>query len=132
MRKEEKQKAKENRNAIPDGHSGQKKRKNLNKILANQIQQYIKRIKNFPGSPVVKISPFKAGIWVQSLVGELKSHMPHSQKKKKNIKQKQPCNKFNKDFLKNRIICHDQVGFIPKMLRFIPGMHNLIQCHKPH
>ena len=83
MRKEEKQKAKENRNAIPDGHSGQKKRKNLNKILANQIQQYIKRIKNFPGSPVVKISPFKAGIWVQSLVGELKSHMPHSQKKKK-------------------------------------------------
>ena len=53
-------------------------------------------------------------------------------KKKKNIKQKQPCNKFNKDFLKNRIICHDQVGFIPKMLRFIPGMHNLIQCHKPH
>ena len=41
---------------------------------------------------------------VQSLVGELRSHMPHGQKinikniKKKNVKQKQYCNKFNRLF----------------------------------
>ena len=37
------------------------------------------------------------GVWVRSLVGELRSHMPHGQKNQ-NIKQKQYCNKFNKDF----------------------------------
>ena len=62
MRKEEKQKAKEKRNAIPDGHSGQKKKeKNLNKILANQIQQYIKRIKNFPCGSAGKEFPCHMG-----------------------------------------------------------------------
>ena len=77
----------------------QKKKKNLNKILANQIQKYIKRIEDFPGIPVVKASPFTAGVWVQSLMGELK--IPHaSQSKNQNIKQKQCCNKFNKYFLK--------------------------------
>ena len=76
-----------------------KKKKNLNKILANQIQKYIKRIEDFPGIPVVKAAPFTAGVWVQSLVGELK--IPHaSQSKNQNIKQKQCCNKFNKYFLK--------------------------------
>ena len=35
---------------------------------------------------------------VQSLLRQLASHMPHSQKKKQNIKQKQHCNKFNTDF----------------------------------
>ena len=42
------------------------------------------------------------GVWVQSLAKELRSHILHSQEKKKkthqNIKQKQYCNKFNKDF----------------------------------
>ena len=38
------------------------------------------------------------GVQVWSLVGELRSHMPSSQKKP--IKQKQYCNKFNKDFKK--------------------------------
>ena len=37
------------------------------------------------------------GVRVRSLVGERGSHMPHCQKTK-NIKQKQYCNKFNKDF----------------------------------
>ena len=37
------------------------------------------------------------GVWVQSLVGELRSHRPRGQKKQ-NIKQKQYCNKFNEDF----------------------------------
>ena len=45
-------------------------------------------------------------VWVWSLIGELRSDMPSAWKKKKkkkgkqNIKQKQYCNKFNKD-LKN-------------------------------
>ena len=39
------------------------------------------------------------GVQIQSLVRELRSHMPHGQKgKKEDIKQKQCCNKFNKDF----------------------------------
>ena len=46
------------------------------------------------------------GVWVQSLVGELRSHMPggkkqqNKTKEKTPIKQKEYCNKFNKD-LKN-------------------------------
>ena len=39
------------------------------------------------------------GMQVQSLVWELKSHMPRGQKNQ-NIKQKQYCNKFNKHFKK--------------------------------
>ena len=52
-----------------------------------------------PGSPVIKISPSGQGVQVQSLVEELRSHMPCGQKNQ-SIKQKQYCNKFNKD-LKN-------------------------------
>ena len=37
------------------------------------------------------------GVWVRSLVRQLGSHMPHSQKNQ-NIKQKTYCNKFNKGF----------------------------------
>jgi len=37
------------------------------------------------------------GLQVQSLAGELRSHMPHGQKKKKKS-QKQYCNKFKKYF----------------------------------
>ena len=38
-------------------------------------------------------------LWVQvgSLVGKLRSHMPHGQKNQ-SIKQKQYCNKLNKNF----------------------------------
>ena len=38
------------------------------------------------------------GVWVWSLVGELKSHRPQGQRTK--TKQKQYCNKFNKDLKK--------------------------------
>ena len=37
------------------------------------------------------------GVWVWSLVGELRSHMPHGWKDQKH-KQKQYCNRFNKHF----------------------------------
>ena len=36
----------------------------------------------FPGGPVVKTSPSKTGVWVRSLAGELRSHMPAGQKTK--------------------------------------------------
>ena len=41
------------------------------------------------------------GVKVQPLVRELRLHMPYNQNTKifKKQKQKQPCNKFNKDFL---------------------------------
>ena len=42
--------------------------------------------------------PSNAGGMLSTPGQELKSHMPSGQKKKKNIKQKQYCNKFNKDF----------------------------------
>ena len=54
----------------------------------------------FFGGPVAKASTSNLqGVWVQSLVGELRSHMPWGQKNQ-NIKQKQYCNKFNKEVLK--------------------------------
>ena len=41
---------------------------------------------DFTGGPVVRTSPSKARVQVQSLVGELRSHMPQGQKKKKKHK----------------------------------------------
>ena len=42
------------------------------------------------------------GVWVRSPVRELRYHLAQSQ----NIKQKQCCNKFNKDFLKKKKKVH--------------------------
>ena len=42
---------------------------------------------DFPGGLVVKTLPSFAGVWIQSLVGELSSHMPQGPKKKTKIKQ---------------------------------------------
>ena len=46
--------------------------------------------RDFPGSPVVKTSPFDSRVQVRFLVGGLRSLS--------NKKQKQYCNKFKKDF----------------------------------
>ena len=52
---------------------------------------------DFPGSPVVKTSPSNAG-GVGSIPGQ-GAKIPHALwPKNQNIKQKQYCNKFNKDF----------------------------------
>ena len=52
---------------------------------------------DFPDGPVLKTSPFNSG-GVGSIPGG-GTKMPHaSQPKNQNIKQKQYCNKFNKDF----------------------------------
>ena len=53
--------------------------------------------RDFPGSPVVKTSPSNAG-GAGSIPGR-GAKIPHaSRPKNQNIKQKQYCNKFNKDF----------------------------------
>ena len=54
---------------------------------------------DFPVGPVAETSPSNAGAGVQvrSLVGEVRFHMPHGQKKQ-NLTQKQYCSKFNEDF----------------------------------
>ena len=65
----------------------------LNSLVLSMFNLFHNR-RDFPGSPVVKTSPSNAGVGVQSLVRELRSP-PAS---RPNIKQKQYCNKFNKDF----------------------------------
>ena len=53
--------------------------------------------RDFPGGPVVKTSPSNAG-GAGSIPGR-GAKIPHaSQPKNQNIKQKQYCNRFNKDF----------------------------------
>ena len=44
--------------------------------------------------------PSNTGILIQSLVGVLRSHMPHGQKQNMKYYKKQYCNKFNKDLKK--------------------------------
>ena len=61
--------------------------------------RYKKYSRDFPGSPVVKTSPSNAG-GVGSIPGR-GAKIPHaSWPKTQNLKQKQYCNKFNKDFKK--------------------------------
>ena len=55
--------------------------------------------RDFPGSPVVETSPSNAGC--VGLIPGRGAKIPHaSRPKNQNIKQKQYCNKFNKDFKK--------------------------------
>ena len=54
---------------------------------------------DFPGGLEVKTPPSRAGGCV-GLIPGWQAKVPHaSQPKNQNIKQKQYCNKFNKDFL---------------------------------
>ena len=54
-------------------------------------------LEDFPADPVVRTSLSSAMVW--SLVRKLSSHMTQGQKNPtQNIKQKQYCGKFNKDF----------------------------------
>ena len=54
------------------------------------------KARDFPGGPVVRLHLLMQGVQVQSLVGELRPHMPQGQKNQ-NAKQKQYCDKFNED-----------------------------------
>ena len=53
--------------------------------------------RHFPGAPLVKTSPSSAG-GVGSIPGQGAGVLHALQPKNQNIKQKQYCNKFNKDF----------------------------------
>ena len=55
--------------------------------------------KDFPVGPVVKISPSSAG-GGGSIAGRRAKIPNASRPKNQNVKQRQYCNKFNKDFLK--------------------------------
>ena len=52
---------------------------------------------DFPGDPVVKTSPSNAG-GASFIPGQRAKILHDWQPKNQNIKQKQYCNKFNKDF----------------------------------
>jgi len=68
------------------------------KISLIAVLILIKIRRDYPGGPVVKTSPSKAE-GEGSIPGGV-AKIPHaSRPKKQNIKQKQYCNKFNKDFL---------------------------------
>ena len=55
--------------------------------------------RDFPGGPVVKISPSNAG--GEGLIPDWGTKIPCAlQTKNQNMKQKQHCNKFNKDLKK--------------------------------
>ena len=67
------------------------------KISLIAVLILIKIRRDYPGGPVVKTSPSKAE-GEGSIPGGV-AKIPHaSRPKKQNIKQKQYCNKFNKDF----------------------------------
>ena len=54
-------------------------------------------LRDFPGGPVVKTSPSNAG--GEGSIPDWRTEIPcTSQSRNQNIKQKQYCNQFNKDF----------------------------------
>ena len=55
------------------------------------------KLRDFPGGPVVKALPSNVGS-VGLIPGQGAKIPPASGPKNQNIKQKQYCNKFNKDF----------------------------------
>ena len=62
---------------------------NIMDILNYYWLVYFKRMRNFPGGPVVRTPCFQLqGVWVWSLVGELRSHILCGKKKKKNYFKK--------------------------------------------
>ena len=73
------------------------------KIIVSKpkVQVIQKRLmRDFPGGAVVKTSPYSAG--GAGLIPGQGAKIPHaSQPKHQNIKQKQYCNRFNKDFKKH-------------------------------
>ena len=64
----------------------------------NEIEHKIYHLGTSPAVQRLRLCLPMQGMWVPSLAAGLRFHMPHSQNKKKPIKRKQHCNKFNKDF----------------------------------
>ena len=66
-------------------------------VVPSQMIQKVGSARGFPGGPVVKTSPSSA--WGTGSGPGQGAKIPHaSWPKKQNIKQKQYCNKLNKDF----------------------------------
>ena len=55
-------------------------------------------VKTSPSMVKTVVMTTVQGFGVQPLARELRSHMPHSQGNQTDVKQKQYCNKFKKDF----------------------------------
>ena len=74
-------------------------------------------LEGLPGGPVVKTSPSIAGgLWVRSLVGELKFHMRSlnstcSWPKNQNMKHKKNGNNFNKTFKSGPRFKKNDIGY---------------------
>ena len=76
-----------------DGQKAYEKMLNIANHQRNTNQNY----RDFPGSPMLKTSPSNAG-GASSIPGQA-AKIPHALRpKSQNIKQKQYCNKFSKDF----------------------------------
>ena len=63
------------------GHNSWLSWRLFNAVSMNTIKNSIQN-GDFPGGPVVNTSPFNEGVWIGSLVRDLRSHMPHSEKPK--------------------------------------------------
>ena len=77
-----------------------KKKKNLKKNTKNSsLESHCpgKKHINVKGGQWLRLCHLKQWVSVRSQVRELGVHVPRGQKKSQNIKQKQLCNKFNKD-----------------------------------
>ena len=71
------------------------------------------------------------GLWVPSLLRELRSHVPPGQKHQ-NIKQKQYCNKFYKDFkhgpLKKKIFKKVSIQPVKSLVKLIVLVFKFLRC----
>ena len=70
--------------------------------------------RDFPGDPVVKTCLAMQGVWIHSLVWELRSPVPCGQKNQ-NVKQKQYCNKFNKELKENNGFSDDSHSHLKEL-----------------
>ena len=82
--------------------------------------------RDFSGSPVVKILP--SNTWAAGSIPGQGARIPHAlQPKNQDIKQKQYCNKFNKDVKKtvlNATLYFKKLVFLnPSLLLITPSIH---------
>ena len=76
----------------------------------------------FPGSPVVEPMPPMLGVWVPSLVWELRSHMPHRVDKK--LKKKKKSSRLHLGLFNDYIFstANEMLFCFSRRLYFIPDI----------
>ena len=78
--------------------------------------------RDFSGSPVVKTLP--SNTWAAGSIPGQGARIPHAlQPKNQDIKQKQYCNKFNKDVKKNVL---NTLYFNPSYMQILFLLHNTL------